>query len=346
MEGAFHDIPRVDASRCATVCGLNITEEYIDYLGISGEKAEKMKKGVRDMHAFMQKIGINDTFCCAPQILGHFPLKGEHTVTGESSQVVFQNSVMGARCNCEGMVVHGCAAMLGKIPNTGYHITENRWGTHLIKVECIPKDVLDWDILGYWIGKKVGVGVPVIDVDVPSVSLDAHKSLGTAICSGGQVDMYHILGLTPEAGTLDMAFGKNTPKAVYTYTEKDREETLKFLNFSSKTDVDMVILGCPQYSIYQVRDAARYLEGKHCKARLVVQTPQMLIDQARKNGDAQLIEAAGGFLLADTCVPMCGLWPENVTCVATDSVKNACYIPGDRPDIEIHMGTMEQCAAR
>lgn len=339
----FDEIPDVCMKRTCTLCGIDVMPEYVDYLGITGEEARKLKDGAARCHEFIRSHGTNDVMCCAPEIVGHVLSKGEHSVTGESSQVVFQNSFSGARANCEGLAVTGAAAMVGKVPNIGYHLDENRWGTHLIKVDCIPQSVFDWDVLGYWTGHRIGVGVPVFDVDVPSVSMDCHKSLGAAICTGGQVDLYHILGLTPEAGTYDLAFGKNRPSEIIHYTEKEREEALAELDWAMIEDVDLVILGCPQYSIFQLKEAAEYLEGKHCKAKLIIQTPRLLIDQARTNGDAQKIEEAGGFLLADSCVPMLRMWPEGLKCLATDSAKSAKYIPGDRPDVEVHMGDMEKC---
>lgn len=339
----FDEIPNVGQTRCATLCGIDIMPEYVDYLGLSGEYAEKLKDGSVRTHDFIRKHGANDLMCCAPEICGHILTKGEHSVSGESSQVVFQNSFSGARVNCEGLGVTGAAAIVGKTPKIGYHLDENRLGTHYIKVDCVPESVFDWDILGYWVGHKVGVGVPVLDIDIRAISMDAHKSLGAAICTGGQVDLYHIIGHTPEAATYELAFGKNTPAETFRYTAEEREKTIEELDWAENEDVDLVILGCPQYSIFQLKDAANYLEGKHCSSKLIIQTPRLLIDQARTNGDAQKIEAAGGFLLADSCVPMLRMWPEGLKCLATDSVKSAKYIPGDRPDVGVHMGDMLKC---
>ena len=53
----------------------------------------------------------------------------------ESSAVVYCNSVLGARTNTEGKESTGAAALTGRIPYWGYHITENRRGTHLVEVD-------------------------------------------------------------------------------------------------------------------------------------------------------------------------------------------------------------------
>ena len=334
------DIPKVEARRCAALSGTNPSKEYMEYIGF---KDPRYDKGSDDVHAFYEKTGIDNAMTCAPQLVGHIASKGEHCVCGESSQVIFLNSVFGARVNCQGMLAGGCAAMVRRIPNFGMHITENRYGTHLVKVDKVPKDTYEWDLMGLYIGKHVGIGVPVIDIDVPFVTMDQHKGLGASMSTAGQVDLYHIIGHTPEAGTYDLAFGTNTPKEVFHYGAQEEEQMRRDMDWATDMNVDTVLLGCPHYSLFQIRDVAEMLEGKTCKARLIIMTAQYVKDEARMNGDAQKIEAAGGFLLTDTCPPMIQMWPENVKVLATDSGKMAYYVPGCRPDVQIHMGSMEHC---
>ena len=72
---------------------------------------------------------------CTPYQVGNVPVKGEHCAWMESSAVVYCNSVLGARTNTEGKESTGAAALTGRIPYWGYHITENRRGTHLVEVD-------------------------------------------------------------------------------------------------------------------------------------------------------------------------------------------------------------------
>lgn len=334
----FTDIPKVQSRRCTSLAGVNPCKQYMEYVGI---KDQKYYDGVDATDDFFKQIGVNHCLTCTPQLVGHIPAKGEHTVCGESSQVIFQNSVLGARVNCHGLVAGACAAMVGKIPNSGMHLDENRKGTHEIIVDKIPKSLFEWDLMGFWIGKHVVSGVPVIEMDVPHVTMDEHKSFGAAMCSSGQVDLYHIVGLTPEAQTRELAFSGNEPLEVFHYGEEQEKEMLEFLDYAKEDYVDTILLGCPHYSIFQIRDIAEMLEGKKCKANLIIMTARQILTQARENGYAQIIEAAGACCLTDACPPMINMWPEGTKVIATDSAKMAFYCAGG--EFNIHMGSMEHC---
>ena len=155
--------------------------------------------------------------------------------------------------------------------------------------------------------------------------------------------MYHIIGHTPEAGTYELAFGANTPKETIHYGAEQEEEMRKQMDWGTDENVEMVLTGCPQLSVFQLRDIAEMLEGKQCKAKLVVMTARLVEQQARINGFAQTIEDAGGFIMTDTCPPMIRMWPEDVKVLATDSGKMAFYVPGSRPDVQIHFGSARRC---
>lgn len=338
-EKPVREYPRAGVCRCCSLAG-RASKEYLEWIGC--EDPEEYNALDR-AHEFTEKLGVEELLTCAPNIVGQMPSKGEHTVTGESSVVVFQNSVLGARTNCEGLITSGCAALVGRIPNIGMHLDENRLGTHLVKVEEIPEELYEWDLLGYWIGANVHTGVPVLDIDIPYISLDAHKSMGAAVCTSGLVDMYHVIGLTPEAQTMKLAFGKNTPETVLHYGMEEKEETLRKLDYAKEDDVDFIILGCPHYSLNQLNELAALLDGRKCRSRLLILAAPMLIEQAEKSGTAQIIRESGAFLNGAYCPPGVALYPENMRIVATDSAKMAHYLPSKRPDVQIHMGSMEDC---
>lgn len=317
----------------------SLTRDWLEYLGV---KEPIWYTCVEEMDKFYREHGANNTCTCAPYLLGNVPTKGAHVVTGESSQVIFENSVLGARTNCEGDIAISCGAIVGKIPNCGLHLDENRKGTHLVKVEKIPKTYYEWDLMGYWIGKHVKLGVPVIEIDIPNITFDQYKGFGAAMTTAGQVDLFHVIGHTPEAPTYEAAFGGNKPKEILHYGASEEEEIRKKLDWAAPdAPIDMVMLGCPHYSAFQVAEAARILKGKRCKARLVIMTAPATKTQAQINGDARIIEEAGGLLTA-TCPPMVALWPEGIKVLATDSGKMAHYVPSTQP-FQIHAGSMRHC---
>jgi predicted aconitase len=109
------------------------------------------------------QMGVQLLCTCTPYLVGNVPVFGEHCAWMESSAVVYINSVLGARSNVEGRE-STCAAMLtGKIPYWGYHLPENRLGTHLIEVAWNVDSEMDWGILGYYAGQIVKEKIPVIN---------------------------------------------------------------------------------------------------------------------------------------------------------------------------------------
>src|SRR4030042_3319547 len=91
-------------------------------LGISPEFAEKQNLVI---DAFT-RMGILVSCTCTPYLIGNLPLYGEHVAWSESSAVTFANSVLGAKTNREGGPSALAAALVGKTPNYGLHLTPNR----------------------------------------------------------------------------------------------------------------------------------------------------------------------------------------------------------------------------
>lgn len=64
----------------------------------------------RDAESFYGAHGVNILATCTPYQVGNLPVRGEHCAWMESSAVVYCNSVLGARTNCEGTASTGAAA--------------------------------------------------------------------------------------------------------------------------------------------------------------------------------------------------------------------------------------------
>ena len=105
---------------------------------------------------------------CTPYQVGNVPVRGEHCAWMESSAVVYCNSVLGARTNTEGTESTGAASITGKIPYWGYHLPENRFGTHLVEVEVPVEDMMDWGLLGYYVGEIIQDEIPVLVGEIRS----------------------------------------------------------------------------------------------------------------------------------------------------------------------------------
>ena len=155
--------------------------------------------------------GIKILKTCTPYLAGNVPTRGEHCAWMESSAVVYCNSVIGARTNTEGRESTSAAMLTGKIPDWGLHRDENRYATHRIDVEVDVMSVMDWGMLGYFVGDVVGERIPVLVGRYGEPDLIRHKHFGAAAASSGGVEMYHIVGVTPEAADLEAALGSKSP---------------------------------------------------------------------------------------------------------------------------------------
>ena len=300
-----------------------------------------------DAESFYGRHGVNILATCTPYQVGNLPLRGEHCAWMESSAVIYANSVLGARTNCEGIASTGAASLTGKIPCWGNHLDANRHGTHLISVQGLRVESFqDWGLLGYFAGGVAGEDHPVITGSVSRPDLTELKHFGAAAATSGGVELYHLPGITPEAPTVSAAFNGSAgvPSAVV-YGPTERRAMYETLNeIGSCFDVDFVLLGCPHASVDQIRRAAELLDGRRLSSstELWIMAPRALAVIADRSGYTAVIERAGGRVLADSCPAMSRAAPAGTRVFATDSAKQAHYLPAIL-GIEAWFGTLEEC---
>jgi predicted aconitase len=295
--------------------------------------------------SFYGAHGVNILATCTPYQVGNLPVRGEHCAWMESSAVIYANSVLGARTNCEGTASTGAASLTGKVPCWGNHRDENRLGTHLVDVRVPVAGFQDWGMLGYFAGGVAGEDHPVITGTHRRPDLTDLKHFGAAAATSGGVELYHIPGITPEAPTLDAAFGGREPPDAVPYGPAERRQVYETLNeIGTSTDVDFVLLGCPHASVDQVRRVAAALDGRRLSpgTELWLMTPRALKDVADRSGYTGVIERAGGKVLADSCPAMSRAAPRGTRVFATDSAKQAHYLPAIL-GIEAWFGTLGEC---
>ena len=298
-----------------------------------------------DAEAFYGRHGVNILATCTPYQVGNIPVRGEHIAWMESSAVIYANSVLGARTNCEGTASTGAAALTGKVPCWGNHRDEGRYGTHLIDVQVRVDDFTEWGMLGYFTGGLVGEERPVLAGDLGRPGLAELKHFGAAAATSGGVELYHLPGITPEAPTVEAAFGPAPVPAAVTYGPRERRAVYAGLNSQgTSTHVDFVLLGCPHASVDQIRQAAAALDGRRLSAgtHLWLMVPRALKDVADRSGYTETSERAGGKVLADSCPAMSRAAPPGTRVFATDSAKQAHYLPAIL-GIEAWFGTLAQC---
>jgi predicted aconitase len=280
--------------------------------------------------AYTRALGIESANTCTPYQVGNQPAFGEHCAWMESSAVIYCNSVLGARTNTEGRESVGAAMLTGRIPYWGFHIDENRRGTHRVVLDVALDSNADWGLFGYWLGDQVQERVPVVEGVRVKPDLERLKHFGAAASSSGGVELYHLVGITPEASSADAAFGGRAPIDTLVYGAAERRATHERINATaSETKVDYVMLGCPHYTLAQLRDAARLLAGRrvHADCALWIFTPRAIKAAADAEGTTAAIEAGGGHVMTDSCSAMSRAAPQGTRVVALDSAKQAHYLP-------------------
>ncbi len=307
----------------------NAKVQVLTYLNPAGMDLENWKaigfpkdfavNQLRIMDAF-KKMGIIVTSTCTPYLAGNLPRFREHIAWSESSAVSFSNSVIGARTNREGGPSALAAAILGKTPNYGLHLWENRQPHVKIDVKAALEFNADFGALGWYVGKQIKNKIPYF-TGIDAANTDQLKALGAAMAASGAVALYHMEGITPEA---DLVEKKGLESIEIGAKEiKDTYSTL-----SKGKDPDIIILGCPHASLREISQVAGLVENKRLKKPLWICTSRVMKEAADRMGFTEIIEKAGGHIVADTCMVVSPIEKMGIKTTAVNSGKAANYLPG------------------
>ena len=299
------------------------------------------KKCLEPFEAWI-KMGMIPTFSCDAYLTAsYWPSVGQHCAWVESSAIPWVNAVLGARSNFDGCFQ---TAYLGKVPFYDMHVDENRTATVLVEFNDEMKTDMDYDLFGWAVGEAVSLEVPALTgIGKPNTS--QLVKMDSTLNTGGNVRMYHIPGMTPEAPTLEAAFKGNKPARKITMDRKDLKRVYEMMTWASNDRVDFVYLGCPHYNIVELQKVATLLEGKKCTSPLWVMTNPLTYRAAELMGIKTVIHNAGAVLLSGTCPGLLmGEMPESAV-MATDAIKQNYYITGFKyPNtFEVWYGTTEDC---
>lgn len=324
--------------------------ETADKIGIPHKEWQKNEDYVK----YMTDAGVIRAATCTPYLNGWIPLKGQHFVTTESSNVLLCNSLFGACGNPDGIEASFWASLCGRIPKYGKHDPKNRFGNCLVEIEKPIETSEDWDLLGYIIGKKAPqYSTPVMKGQFVRPNIYKFKQFAASCAVVSNIDMVHIVGMTPEALTEEMAFGGKEPESYLKVTAADFAWAVSQLSDPGEGSVNYVTLGCPHYSIYEIQQVAEYVKGKKVAPGVTfhVWTNYAMRALARLNGYEKIIQDAGGELMAAHCpygifeYPNVrdAIMPVNAGLV-TDSVKIATDLPPMcNPGVRTYYGDTWRC---
>ena len=231
------------------------------------------------------------------------PTFGEHVAFGDTGSTIYANSVLGARSNFEGGPAALYAGLTGRVPRYGCHLEAGRRPTMRIVVETEPGNLTDWGALGGVIGRAAGSywSIPLIEGICGAPTSDQFKHFGAALASYGSVPLFHMAGITPEAGGSQSLFDGPAPEPeIVTHDDVDRF----YKSFGVHDDgVDVVVFAAPQLSLIEMRMLAGLLQGRrvHAQTALVVATSPEIKSACDRLAITATIEEAGGILLEGVC---------------------------------------------
>jgi len=278
-------------------------------------------------------MGCTQTWTCAPYQDGHRPQKGEDVAWAESNAVVFVNSVLGARTNRYGDFLDICAAITGRAPRYGLHITENRYATVLITTEYISdalkRNSAFYPVLGAWLGRMVGGEVAAIEGLPSDTPEDYLKALGASAASSGAVGLFHVVGVTPEASTIQDACGPLGPRRTVACNVDDLVAARDSLSNTTTANLNVVALGSPHYSLDEIERFEAIRAGRKLTLPVYICLSRLVLSILEKSGRAAEMVDAGVTFVTDTCVVVTPIMKDPPGTLMTDSGKFAHYTPGN-----------------
>ena len=293
----------------------------------SGEMAAK----ARCLMDAYEKLGCVPSWTCAPYQLAERPGFGDQIAWGESNAIVFANSVLGARTNRYGDFLDICCALTGRAPYVGLHTDEGRRAT-LHVVLHVADDMLDHDllypVLGHALGSVAGTRVAVITGLDERATEDRLKALGAAAASSGAVGLFHAVGVTPEAPSLEEACGWIEPYQSVVIDRVRLREAHAQLSRSGGP-LAAVSVGTPHSSLAEIAQLAKITSGKRSQVPFYINTSRDTLSQAEEADLTESIEEFGATFVTDTCTYITPIMGDLEGTVMTNSGKWAYYAPGN-----------------
>ena len=309
--------------------------------------AEWAAKAARQMLAY-ERMGAVPTWTCAPYQTKMRPSFGQQIAWGESNAIAFANSVIGARTERYPDLLDICCAITGRVPAVGLHLTVNRAGQMLLLLVDVPHALQADDqffaVLGHLVGMLAANRIPVVDGVEVQPAEDQLKAFAAAAASSGRVALFHMVGVTPEAPTLEAAFQGREGAPAIAITMSDLQAARRELTTADGRDLDMVILGSPHFSLAEFRQLAPLVAGRRADPRVkfLVTSSRLMKADAERAGVLAPIVAFGAEITLDTCILASPMLPPEIRTLMTNSAKYAYYAPS-LLNTRVTFGSLADC---
>jgi predicted aconitase len=161
------------------------------------------------------------------------------------------------------------------------------------------------------------------------------------------VAMFHVVGVTPEATTLDDALHGKPPVGTREVGPEIIRATRAELSTFSSGRLDAVSVGTPHASYAECEVLADLLrEGPpiHGDISFYLSTGRATRARAQQSGVLQALESAGVTVVVDTCTYVTAILSPTVKHVMTNSGKWAHYAPANI-GVDVVLGSIQECVA-
>lgn len=285
------------------------------------------------------RLGLEATLSCTPYDRGIEDVVGIAS-WAESNAVCFSNTWTSLITNRESGLSALATALTGFAPAWGLHLEHHRIPNILVEVEADFTCLADYSILGDWIGKQVRpdwslpFGPMPLILGLPDWLSFASKKALTAASANYGCAMLWAEGHTTDP-PLERTDGEWTApeggwQGTLRFTEK--ELAARYSDLAPQGQVDLVVIGCPQASLEEIRLTASAVRS-HMEMgavipdqRLWVFTSQENYDLAMADGSIALLEEGGAVVLKDTCPEVTPYNREKYNHLLTNSLKAEHYL--------------------
>ena len=268
-----------------------------------GQDAGEAKKE-RELIAILRRMDVVTTDTCINYQTVYQPHLGEHVAWGDTGTVIYANSVFGARSNFEAGPAALAAGLTGRTPEYGFHLDEHREGSFTVELKAKLDDLADWGAVGKLVGKSHQnyYAVPVFHGYRRTPTADELKHLGAALASYGSMGMFHFVGVTPEAPSIEAALGGRVSPENLSITDEQIEKALSSFSLGDG-NARLVVFSGPQQSLFEMKHLADLFAGRKIKAgsTCIVTTNSAILAQSRDLGYAKTLEDAGVTILEGVC---------------------------------------------
>lgn len=287
----------------------------------------------------LKAMGAKATLTCTPYYLPDTRSlsPGDHVSWGESSAILYGNTVIGVRTNREGGPLALMSAIAGRTYYWGLHLDEYRTPRVGFKLESPePLDEVMAGLLGKIVSERyVGLRPPYVKARLRDEL--AVKEMLAAIGAAGSLAMIHLEGVTKPP------------------IDEGRLESVEEVDWRELRDLyeehrpswrpDIVFLGCPHSRAEDLARLAKQLADKPApRSKIVVTMSRYEYSRFRREyPDYYNVLEKKAVVVRDTCLIVAPLRGENGSPkIVTNSYKAYFYL--SRKGLQVGLSTIEDMA--